>query len=62
MSVGRLRLALAGGLVASLALMAGASADFVWDLETIIDPPESNDAFGRAVVGRSIVHYDDLVG
>lgn len=49
MGAGRLRLALMGGLVASLAAVAGASADFVWDLEATIDPPETNDAFGRAI-------------
>lgn len=49
MGVGGLRLALAGGLVASLAVGAGAAADFVWDIESTIDPPETNDAFGRSI-------------
>ncbi|MEE9473220.1 MAG: FG-GAP repeat protein, partial [Acidimicrobiia bacterium] len=50
MRVGRVRLALAGGL-AGAALLVGpaAVAQFVWDLETVLDPPEATDAFGRSV-------------
>ncbi len=50
MRVGRVRLALAGGL-AGAALLVGpaAVAQFVWDLETVLDPPEASDAFGRSV-------------
>jgi hypothetical protein len=49
MGVRRFRLALAAGLVAALATMVAASADFAWDPEATFNPPEPADSFGRAV-------------
>lgn len=49
MGVRRFRLALAAGLIAALATMVAASADFAWDPEATFDPPEPADSFGRAV-------------
>ena len=50
MRAGRFRLALAGGL-AGIAVLLGpaAVAQFVWDVEAVLDPAETTDAFGRSV-------------
>jgi hypothetical protein len=49
MGVRRFRLALAAGVVAALATMVAAGADFAWDPEATFDPPEPTDSYGRAV-------------
>ncbi len=50
MGVARIRLLLASGLV-GLTLLVGpiAAAQFVWDVESVLDPAETADAFGRSV-------------
>lgn len=49
MGVRRVRLALAAGFIAALVASVAASADFAWDPESTLDPPEPADLFGRAV-------------
>lgn len=50
MGVGQIRLALACGLVGlALVFSPAAMAQIVWDVESVIDPAETTDAFGRSV-------------